>query len=71
VCNHPERYLHLIAGAFDLPAPDEWQLPDQLVGHFPSGGARGGWRELWSDEDEAWFLTQVPSEFWGVYVDEN
>jgi hypothetical protein len=70
VVAEPTRYLGCIANAFELEPPGEWTLPKQLVGHFPSGGGLDGWRELWTEEAEAWFREQVPGGFYGVCTGE-
>ena len=61
----------LQAVVFELVAvnDEEYIIPDQPVGHFPSGGRLDGWRELWSDDDEAWFRGIVPDGFYGVSDD--
>lgn len=70
LCANPTHWLEMFAYRFNLASPKEWRIPDKLVGHFPSGGARDGWQELWSEEDTAWFFQQVPHGFYGVWCDE-
>jgi len=66
LARYPATQISRMLYVYKLDRPDEWTLPDKLVGWFPSGGKRDGWRELWNDDDEAWFYERVPREFYGV-----
>jgi hypothetical protein len=67
--HQPEDTLAWMARRLDLDRPDNWTIPDKLVGWFPSGGKRDGWRELWNADDERWFYERVPRGFFGVMDD--
>jgi len=67
LCANPQHFLEMFQYRFDLPRPDKWTIPHNLVGHFPSGGAHNdSWRDLWSEEDERWFFDIVPTGFCGI-----
>lgn len=61
------KVLELIAHRFGLPAREKYEVPSRLVGWFPSGGMLTGWRELWNEEDTAYFFGVVGEDFWGVW----
>lgn len=68
LCETPQHFLEMFMYRFNLPQPKRpWHMPVRLVGHFPSGGVRTGWRDVWSDEDERWYFEQVPAGFFGVW----
>jgi len=62
----PERYLQMLADVFRLDKPDEWTIPDRLVGWYPSGGQRMGWMDDWSFDDQRWLFSRVPVKFYGL-----
>lgn len=63
----PKQVLDSISDRFGLPTKERYDVPDQLVGWFPSGGMLTGWRELWNEEDTAYFFEVVEKDFWGVW----
>jgi hypothetical protein len=66
MCEDAGGVLDMIASRIGLPLVRELDTPDTLVGWFPSGGARDGWRDLWGyDELEHWWSV-VPKGFYGV-----
>lgn len=63
--------LGMIQYRYRLEHRAKWDIPQKLVGHFPSGGALDGWREMWNKEDTAYFFETVPRNYYGVYRDEE
>lgn len=68
---YPLAMLERIQARFGYDRPKVWHIPYRLVGHFPSGGTLDGWRELWTDEDQEYFFSIVPRDFYGVCRDDE
>lgn len=66
---NPVRVRAAIACHFDLSPLPEMIEVKELVGPFPHEGRAGAWREIFSDDDLAYFHEIVPSDFWGLYDD--
>jgi hypothetical protein len=62
----PGCVLDMIASRMNLPLVQELDAPDTLVGWFPSGGMRDGWRDLWGYDELDYWWSVVPKGFYGV-----
>ena len=58
--------LDSIADKFGLPTREVYELPDRLVGWYPSGGKVIDWQSLWNEKDTDYFFDIVGDDFWGV-----
>lgn len=66
IVRYPAHYLEILAYRFKLGRPAEWTLVERSQGWFPSGGRLTGWKKLWSEVDQAWFLERLTPGFYGV-----
>lgn len=62
----PKSILDSIAGQFGLAARADYELPDRLVGWYPSGGKLIDWQSLWNERDMDYFFDIVDDGFWGI-----
>lgn len=65
VVRHPILTLKNVASFFDFEY-GSLEPVTELVGHSPNEGRVGRWRDFFSDEDNAFFLSHVPGDFFGL-----
>lgn len=63
----PERVRDDIVRFFNVPAMEELQTVDGLVGWYPNCGTIDAWQDEFSQDDIEYFDSIVPADFWGLW----